>query len=418
MLEKLFVVPEAAERHRGGLLGEHIDALFARMAPVGYGRSTLRHKLWLFAHLTRWMLRRGRAVADLDESLVQEFLSTRLGRRGRYRVGRAGERSTLRQLLKHLRSEGVIPCVAAPRDDSPVALLLDRYEHHLQSERALAERTVEAYRYHVRRFLLDVFGAGAVRPATLDARTVRAFLVRSSEVLGPRTVQHMGTSLRSFLRFLFLHGESRLDLSHAVPTMTTWRLATLPRHLSPQEVERLLDSCDRTSHRGRRDYAVLLLLARLGLRAGEVAALEIDDLRWRAGEIVVRGKRKVHDRLPMPLDVGRALASYLAEGRPVGAPRRVFLRARAPRFGLRAPREVTRIVADAFARAGLRPGPHGSHLLRHSLATAMIRRGASMEEIGQVLRHRSPTTTEIYAKLDFDALRTVALPWPGCGEGR
>jgi site-specific recombinase XerD len=418
MIEKLFVVSEAAERHRGGLLGEHVDALFARMAPVGYVRSTLRRKLWLFAHLTRWMVRRGRPVADLDESLVQEFLSTRLGRRGRYRVGGAGERSTLRQLLQHLRAEGVIPCVAAPRDDSPVALLLGRYEHHLRSARALGERTVATYRSQIRGFLVDTFGAGEVDPRSLDARAVRDFLIRRAKTVGPRSLQHMGTALRSFSRFLFSQGETRLDLSPAVPTLTTWRLATVPRHLSPQEVERLLASCDRTTPRGRRDYAVLLLLARLGLRAGEVAALELADLRWRTGEIVVRGKGQAHDRLPMPPEVGRTLASYLAEDPRPGAPRRVFLRIHAPRLGLRCAKEVTRIVADAFARAGLPPGPHGAHVLRHSLATAMIRRGASMAEIGQVLRHRSPTTTEIYAKLDFDALRSVALPWPVHGGGR
>lgn len=194
--------------------------------------------------------------------------------------------------------------------------------------------------------------------------------------------------------------------------MRQWRLSSVPRYLSARDVERLLRTCKRSPVTGRRDLAVLLLLARLGLRASEVIALELDDLRWREGEIVVHGKGLVRDRLPLLRDVGEALALYLSKDRPPGTSRRVFLCHRAPHRGFAHPSTISTIVARALVRAGLTPATRGAHLLRHSLATAMARRGASFAEIGQVLRHRSPNTTEIYAKLDFGALRNVALPWP------
>jgi integrase len=230
--------------------------------------------------------------------------------------------------------------------------------------------------------------------------------------MAPTRAQALGTALRSFLRFLFLRGETGTDLARAVPTVRRWRLSSVPRYLPEQDVERLLRACKRTSPTGRRNHAVLLLLARLGLRASEVMALEIDDLRWREGEVVVRGKGLVRDRLPLLTEVGEALALYLSKDRPSGGSRRVFLRSRAPHRGFAHPSTISTIVARALVRAGLAPATRGAHLLRHSLATAMVRRGATFTEIGQVLRHRSPNTTEIYAKLDFGALRDVALPWP------
>jgi site-specific recombinase XerD len=222
----------------------------------------------------------------------------------------------------------------------------------------------------------------------------------------------MGTALRSFLRFLFLRGETAMDLTHAVPTVRRWRLASVPRHLPAPDVERLLRACKCAPVTGRRNHAVLLLLARLGLRASEVMALELGDLRWWEGEIIVRGKGRVRDRLPLVAEVGEAIALYLRTDRPTGSSRRVFLCSRAPHRGFAHPSTVSTIVARALAQAGLAPATRGAHLLRHSLATAMLRRGASFTEIGQVLRHRSPNTTEIYAKLDFGALRDIALPWP------
>jgi site-specific recombinase XerD len=260
--------------------------------------------------------------------------------------------------------------------------------------------------------VLERLDGSSPRPDQLRPVDVRDFLLARVRRMIPKRAQYMGTALRSFLRFLFMRGEAQTDLSLAVPTVRQWRLARVPRYLSTSEVTRLLRTCDRSSSTGRRDHAVLLLLARLGLRANEVVALELDDVRWRQGEIIVRGKGLVRDRLPLVPDVGKALALYLRKDRPSSASRRAFLCSRAPHRGFSHPSTVSTIVARALTRAGLAPMTRGAHVLRHSLATTMVRQGASFAEIGQVLRHRSPTTTEIYAKVDFGALRDVAMPWP------
>jgi len=356
MVEKFFVVPAAAQRLQSGVLGAHVDEFCTWLVSGDYQVPSIRYKLWVLSDLARWMTHEQLAVADLDEQRVEDFLEVRRRRGCTCR----GFRSTAFQLIEQLRRSGVVAAPAPLRDDSPSAVLLRRYEGYLRQERA----------------------------------------------------QYMGTAVRSFLRFLYLRGETGSDLARAVPTVRRWRLSSVPGHLPSKDVERLLRACDCSSATGRRNRAILLLLARLGLRASEVLALELGDLNWRAGEIRVRGKGLVHDRLPLLPEVGEALALYLQKDRPASSSRRVFLCTRAPRRGFAHPSSVSTIVARALARAGLAPVTRGAHLLRHSLATNMVRRGASLTEIGQVLRHRSPNTTEIYAKLDFDALRDVAMPWP------
>jgi site-specific recombinase XerD len=225
----------------------------------------------------------------------------------------------------------------------------------------------------------------------------------------------MASALRSFLRFLFLRGETGVDLALSIPMVRQWRLVDVPRHMPAEDVEQVLRACDLSSPTGRRNHAILLLIARLGLRASEVIALELGDLRWHEGELIVRGKGKVRDRLPLLPDVGEALAHYLKTDRPCCSSRRVFLCMKGPYRAFSHPSSVSTIVARTLARAGLTPPTRGAHLLRHSLANTMVQGGASLAEIGQVLRHRSPNTTEIYAKLDFGALRDMALRWPTTG---
>jgi site-specific recombinase XerD len=408
MLEDFFVVPAAAQRVRSCAVGDQLDAFCVRLTHLGYRHATVRHKLWVVTGLARWMAHRRLAVAALDERHAKEFLAARR-RRGRTCHG---FQRTVRQLLEHLRAAGVVPAPEADVDESPTAILLARYEGYLRQERALMDGTIAAYLPFVRAFVAERVGVDAGRPHALRAGDVRDFLLARVRRMAPKRVQYMATALRSFLRFLFLRSETGTDLAFAVPTVRQWRLVSVPRYLPAKDVERLLRSCDRSSATGRRNHAVLLLLARLGLRASEVAALELDDLRWREGEIVVRGKGLFRERLPLLPEVGEALALYLRKDRPSCASRCVFLCRRAPHRGFGHPSTVSTIVARALVRAGLAPAMRGAHLLRHSLATAMVRRGASLAEIGQVLRHRSPNTTEIYAKLDFDALRDVALPWP------
>ena len=222
----------------------------------------------------------------------------------------------------------------------------------------------------------------------------------------------MTTAFRSFFRFLFQKGELQTNLAASVPTVASWRLSTVPKYLVPKEVKRVLKACNRRKAIGRRDYAILLLLARLGLRAGEVVALQLEDVNWRAGEILVRGKGLLHEQMPLPPDVGQALASYVRRDRPPCQTRRVFLCMKAPRRGFAHPSTLSTIVRRALARADLHPPLKGAHLLRHSLATSMLRSGAKMGEIAEILRHRALNSTEIYAKVDFEGLRSLAHPWP------
>ena len=407
MLEDFFDLPAAAQALRSCAFGGHLDTFCARLLSLGYQRPTIRQKLLIVRGLARWMSAKRLAVGDLDEVRVHEFLDAR---RRRGRTCR-GFRPTALLLLQQLRGVGAVPMPDLAHDDSPVAVLLARYEGYLRRERALEKCTIAAYQRFVREFVSERLGGGT-RPDSLRLDDVREFLLSRVGRMKPQGAQFMGTALRSFLRFLFLSGETGTDLALAVPTVRRWRMSSVPRYLPARDVERRLHACDSSSATGRRDHAILLLLARLGFRASEVVALELGDLHWREGEIVVHGKGLVHDRLPLLPDIGEALALYLKKDRQPGSSRRVFLCRRAPHRGLAHPSTVSTIVARALVRAGLAPATRGAHLLRHSLATAMVRRGASLSEIGQVLRHRSPNSTEIYAKVDFGALRDVAMPWP------
>ncbi len=407
MLEDV-MSPAAAQWLRSSILGDYVETFCARLDDLGYCPTTIRHKLWTVSMLVRWMADRREAITDLNERCVGEFLAAR---RAHGRTCR-GVRRTALMLLEQLRCAGAIPTPEPARDDSPVASLRSQYEVYLRQERALTEGTISEYVSIADTFVRERLPEAGPRLDALGAADVHDFLLARVARLAPKRAQYLGSALRSFLRFLFMRGETRTDLALAVLTVRRWRVSTVPRYMSPGDVERLLRSCDRTSTTGRRNHAVLLLLARLGLRASEVAALELGDVRWREGEIVVRGKGLVRDRLPLLPDVGEALALYVKQDRPHAASRHVFLCRRAPHRGFGHPSTVTTIVTRALVQAGLAPATRGAHLLRHSLATAMVRRGASLAEIGQVLRHRSPNTTEIYAKLDFGALRDIALPWP------
>lgn len=409
-------VPRAVQGPAVGLLDEHVAGFVGSLSDLGYAALTLRENRQIATSFARWTRQRQLVVADIDETQTATFLRE-AARRSRSRNGVRA--NALRLFLKHLRDDGDVPTPPALSEESPVAALLERYEHHLRSERGLAEKTVRIYRPFIRDFLVEhVAKTGSAHVDVLTPQDVRNFLLDRIPSLGPSSAKLLATAVRSLLRFLLLAGETAVDLSLTVPTVRRWRLARVHPYISPDEVERALQTCDPESPVGRRDHAVLLLLARLGLRAGEVLALDLGDIRWRTSELLVRGKGQILERLPLPSDVGEALALYLRGDRPRSLCRRVFLRMHAPRVGFSSQTAIGAIARGALARAGLRPALRGAHLFRHSLATTMIRRGASMAEIGEVLRHRSPDTTEIYAKVDFEALRGVAMPWPGTGGGR
>ena len=408
MLERFLVDPTVVQRRRASAFGPYLDSFSAAVAELGYSRSTVRERLWVLAGLERWLKRRRLALVALDERILKQFLEKRR-RQGRLR---RSESRTVHQFLEHLRETGVVPSPEPTIDESPRTVLQKRYEDYLRKERGLCPGTVARYGGFLRQFIVERFGRGRVCPGKLVPDDISGFLLRHARSGSPGAAKVMATAIRSFCRFFFRCGETERDLSGAIPTVTAWRLAEVPRYLELDDVERVVLACDRSTSVGRRDYAIVLLLARLGLRAGEVIALELDDIAWRAGVLTVRGKGRYHDHLPLPPDVGEALAIYLQRDRPPCTTRRVFIRSRAPHRGFAHPSSLSTIVCRAVQRAGLHPSHKGAHLLRHSLATGMLRRGSSLAEIGQVLRHRAANTTEIYAKVDLQGLRTLALPWP------
>ena len=360
-------------------------------------------------HLSRWLARRRLGTADVDEATGLEYIKHRRRQQAHCR----GNSGILKLLVEQLRQQGVVAPRRLPPPRFPGERLGRDFERYLTHERALAPATRINYLAFAREFLTHCFGRGAVRLRDLTARAIHQFMVRVVPKLGSGRAKLMVTALRSFFRFLLLRGDVRVDWAACVPPVANWRLAELPKSMEPADVERLLRECNRRTITGQRDYTILLLLARLGLRACEIVALTLDDIDWEAGEIRLRGKGSQHDRLPLPQDVGAALATYLRTGRPRCADRHVFIRRAAPHRGFAGSMTVCTIVMRALARAGLSPARKGAHLLRHSLAVRMLRRGASFSEIGQILRHRVPQSTEIYAKVDLDALRPLAQPWPG-----
>ncbi len=414
MLEKSFKQRGSIDRLRNNPLAPHLDSFAASLAADAYVVSTVRSKLLWVAQLGWWLQEKKATVAQLDERLVDTFLKE-LRQQGRLRRGQGP--TTLR-FVSHLQSQGIIPRPEPVYDTSPLAELERQYESYLRMERGLTTATVVNYRPVAHRFLVHQFGDGALHLEELKASDIASYVLAHAHAQSPKRAQLMVTALRSFFRFLLREAKIPVDLAACVPTVAAWRLSSVPKFLAEEEIQRLLDACDRSTSTGRRDYALLLLLARLGLRAGEVVALEIDDIDWRAGEVMIRGKGLFHDRLPLLTEPGEALAAYLRTDRPGTRTRRVFVRMKAPHTGFAGPSSVSTIVRRALERAGLHPPTKGAHLLRHTLATGMLQQGASMAEIGEVLRHRSPNTTEIYAKVDLSGLRSLAQPWPNVGGTR
>lgn len=390
-----------------GRLASHLDDFEALLDGQGYAKTTVQQKIKLLAGFSAWVERQDVPLSLLGEEDADRFL-TELGLRPR-----RGDAWTIRQLLRYLRDTGGVPVLLPEVDTSAKGKLIDAFGEFLRKERGLSASTLTNYLPIVRGFLDEQFGGNDPDFDRLRVGDVHRFIVRRAQAGSPGRAKLVVTALRSFLRFLQQRGLLATDLAVAVPGIAGWRLAHLPKALPAEQVERLLASCDRRTPAGRRDYAVLMLLARLGLRGGEVSALTLDDLDWDCGEIVVHGKGQRLARLPLPADVGAALVDYLRQDRPACSTRRVFIRIKAPRRSFVSPSTICCIVHRALKRTGLTPAFKGAHLLRHSLATDLLRRGASLVEIGQLLRHSQPNTTQIYAKVDIAALRAIALPWPG-----
>ncbi len=380
----------------------------AELTRQGYTPNSARLQLGLMAHLSRWLAGKSLDVDGLCVTKVEQFLTTR--RAAGYTCHLTEK--AMRPMLTYLRQLGVVPAPPAATPSGPVEEALERYRHYLTVERGLGSPTARGYVDAVQPFLYGrVSSDGLGLDLDISAADVKAFVVARCPNQSRSPAKLTVTALRSLLGFLHVEGMIERPLTAAVPSVAGWRLAGLPKGLDPEEVRSLLTSCDRRTRQGRRDFAILTMLARLGLRAGEVSALLIEDIDWRAGTLVVRGKGNQTERLPLPADVGEAVAAYLRRGRPASAEgRAVFVRVKAPHRALSSG-GVTQVVAAAARRAGL--GQIHAHRLRHTVATQMLHAGASLTEIGQLLRHRRALTTAIYAKVNREALRTIGRPWPG-----
>jgi len=387
-----------------------VDAIVGDLADRGFAAATATYALRLLADLSTWLQGQGRSVAGLDESMVEAFLRHRYQRRRPNRE----DHPTLARLLAQLREAAVAaplrPAVASGEQSAIKAA----FRQHLIGQRNLAPATVRRYLDTVGRFLDGRFATSPpLELGALGAQDVNRFMLEQARRYSAGHVQLLASALRGFLRFLRQTGAIATDLAHCVPAPARRQLAGLPKFMPAEDVERLLQTSNRDGPQGRRDYAILLLLARLGLRAQEIASLRLEDVDWDAGELAIHGKGGGVERLPLPWEVGEALSRYLRAVRPACSTRQVFVCLRAPRRGFRNGNAVGTIVCRALARADLHPSHRGAHLLRHSLATRLLRHGASLVEIGELLRHRNLDTTRIYAKVDERTLGALALPWPG-----
>jgi integrase/recombinase XerD len=393
-----------------GPLAGYIKPFAQSLSEQGYALDSIRYQVLLAACFSRWLKQKGIRLRRIGAGHRTRYLQYC----ARHLRPRQGDCGALDNLINFVRLQGAIPNQRqTARRLTPVEQCTQAFEQYLREARALARATIVNYVPFIHSFLKDRFGHGPVTLSHLGANDVVRFVQRQVPRLHLKRAKLMTTALRCFLRYARYRGEVTLDLDAAVPIVANWSMTSIPRAISVDHVRQLLASIDRHTPIGRRDYAVLLLLARLGLRASAVAFLELDDIDWKAGRLYVRDKDAQRLELPLPADVGKAIAAYLRHGRPVSTSRRVFLRAKAPIRGFLGVGAIDSIILHSLERAGIDAPTRGAHQFRHGLACEMLRHGASLSEIGQLLGHRHPQTTTIYAKVDLKALRTLALPWPG-----
>ena len=394
------------QRLQQGPTGAYIDQVAARYIEQGYQRDYSVASLKAVDRFGRWLERDGVTPCDIDEQRIERYLqqcSAPL---------HPCSRVALHKLLDLLREIGVCQ-PPTERAKGPIEILENDFKRYLVRERGLAARTVEHYSEAAHAFLTSCSSATDRMLSSLTAADVLRFVQRRAEVRKPVHMQQLCTGLRAFLRYLRFCGKTQGDLALSVPRIARWRLATLPKFLSRAQVRQVLAHCDRKTVVGRRDYAVLMLLARLGLRAEEIRLLTLEDIDWRTGQLTIRGKARAPEPMPLPGDVGKALAAFLTNGRPASSSRAVFVRMMPPHIALASSTSVTSIVQRALRAAGVDAPATGAHVFRYTLGTQMLRNGASLREIGQILRHRDEDTTRIYAKVDLTRLRSLALSWPG-----
>jgi len=393
-----------------GPLAPHIGPFAESLREQGYALASIHRHVLLAACFSRWLQQRGVSLRSITSDHPPRYLRYRMRKVQRGR----GDLAALGHLLAFLHCERLVPAERIPsRRLTSAERCAQAYERYLREIRGLAKATIVNYVPFIRSFLKDCFDDGPVMLSRLCASDVVRFVQRQAAHLHQKRAKLLTCALRSFLRYVRYLGKTKLDLAAAVPIVANWSMSSIPRAITEEQVRHLLSSVDRRTAMGRRDYAILILLARLGLRSGEVASLELGDIDWKTGQLSVRGKTGQRSELPLTAEVGKVIAAYLRRGRPHSTSRRVFLRAKAPVRGFRGASGVGSIVRHRLQRAGIDAPTLGAHQFRHGLASSLLRHGASLGEIGELLGHHNPETTKIYIKVDLDALRTLALPWPG-----
>ena len=405
VVERLWVLLHDPE----GPLVPYLDSFARTLDEQGFKRHLLGRQIRVAANFSKWLQAEEVVAWDVTDEHARRFFE----HSARQQSVRRGEFATLRRLMDFLGQLGVIRPLPEHEEATPIQQAVGAFATYLREERGLSEKTLIQYCPFIERFLSERFDHGLVEFAALRAVDVIGFVTQQAARLSPARAKAATTALRSFLRYLRHCGAIQLDLAAAVPTVPNWSMTGIPRAIAPEHVQAVFAHCPRDTPVGRRDYAILMLLARLGLRSGEIVALTLASIDWGAGCIAVAGKGNQATSLPLPVEVGEAIADYLRYGRPASSSRALFLRACAPIRGLGAGQSVATIVGAAIKRAGIETQHRGAHQFRHALAADMLRHGANLTEIGSVLRHRHTKTTGIYAKVDFAALRPLSLPWPG-----
>lgn len=398
-----------------GGIDPYLEGFASEMAAVGYTPPTISGYLESAIHFGGWLQAQALRLSDIDEKVVKTFGAHRCrcpGHRHNRRLSRPYV-ARVERFAGYLAQEGVIRAAAKAVPETPSSLIA--FRQWLLDHRGLSPVTIDRHEYLMRQ-MLPALGGDA---SQYTAATVRAVILNQIRGCQPAYAKTFVGALRVYLRFLATMGTCQPGLDHAIPTVAEWKLSSLPRYLDPAQVTRLTDACRKDGPLGLRNRAIILLLLRLGLRAGDVASMRPGDIDWQEATLLVRGKGRCDVRLPLPQDAGDAVLDYLEHDRPRVMIDRIFLCANAPFRALRSGGAVSDVVRLVLRKAGIEhPPSHGANLIRHTTATSMLRAGATLDEIGTVLRHKSPDTTGHYAKVDFATLRQVAQPWPGSKEGR
>jgi len=411
MLEKIYSYKRIVQELHQGVLGKYIDDFALYLQELGYFKNQLRARLTVIRSMSKWLTKNKISLFDLSDERLSHFIKIR--KRETKRFLQRGNGKTLSYFVDYLRSKNVIPqsAPAIPANES-IEKITQAYAKYLAEDKGLCVSTIKRNKKCIFDFLYNQFGKNKFNSKKLTQNVIMIYIKNFKDCHNLKSLQVMVSILRSFLRYLVMMGEIKVQLANCIPAMPSWRAVTFPVFLVKSETKKLLRSCDRRTLKGRRNYAILLLLMRLGLRASEVISLTLDNINWDLGELDISGKGRKHRMLPLPNEVGNAIVSYIRYGRPKCLDRKIFIRSRAPHRGLNNSSSISTIVRRALIVAGLKPQQMGAHLLRYTAAMETLSHGATLFEIGELLGHCSIDTTAIYTKIDVVGLRELARPWP------